>query len=285
MNSSRAGILLIIVLLTLAEVFVYFKYIRPTIYCKSRILNIVAHPDDDLLFLNPDLSTAISRGDCVTTVFMTSGDAGRGKAYWGLREEGIKAAYSYMSGVKNIWLTKSVLAGSYKFNLTRLKDYQKISLIFIRLPDGNFDGNGFSSNNYESMQKLFNGKLPNIETVDHQNRYTKIALRDLLTSIISSFNPSEIRTQDFMEKFGQGDHSDHYATAFFVKTTIDGSNYKGVLKTYEDYKISAKSINLSKKDSAIKQNVFYLYAKYDRQAISQDYKPWLSRQYSFSFIR
>ncbi len=37
---------------------------------------VVAHQDDSLLFLSPDLLHDIQAGDCVTTVYVTAGDGG-----------------------------------------------------------------------------------------------------------------------------------------------------------------------------------------------------------------
>lgn len=56
-------------------------------------LNVVAHEDDDLLFLSPDLLHNIQAGRCVRTVFVTAGDSGAGAGYWQGREAGSKAAY------------------------------------------------------------------------------------------------------------------------------------------------------------------------------------------------
>src|SRR5215475_11483965 len=44
--------------------------------CNGRSMNIVAHEDDDLLFLSPDLIHDIQSGRCVRTIFVTAGDAG-----------------------------------------------------------------------------------------------------------------------------------------------------------------------------------------------------------------
>lgn len=41
----------------------------------SSFLNIVAHEDDDLLFMNPDISTGIHDGSASTTVYLTAGEA------------------------------------------------------------------------------------------------------------------------------------------------------------------------------------------------------------------
>ncbi|WP_405493558.1 PIG-L family deacetylase [Streptomyces sp. NBC_00096] len=41
----------------------------------GRVLQIVAHPDDDLYFMNPDLRYSIAAGRPVTSVYLTSGEA------------------------------------------------------------------------------------------------------------------------------------------------------------------------------------------------------------------
>ena len=53
-------------------------------------LNFVAHEDDDLLFLSPDLLHDLHNGKCVTTVLLTAGDAGDVSSYWLGREDGSK---------------------------------------------------------------------------------------------------------------------------------------------------------------------------------------------------
>lgn len=41
----------------------------------SSVLQIVAHPDDDLYFMNPATFQAMKAGVRTTTVYLTSGDA------------------------------------------------------------------------------------------------------------------------------------------------------------------------------------------------------------------
>src|SRR5690349_15438 len=71
-------------------------------------LNIVAHEDDDLLFMSPDLPASIRRGNTVETVYLTAGDADAGEAYWRGREDGIRAAYARMAGVEDRWNQSTV---------------------------------------------------------------------------------------------------------------------------------------------------------------------------------
>src|SRR5207253_2065746 len=97
---------------------------------------VVAHEDDDLLFMNPDLATSIRGGHCVRTVFLTAGDAGQPSAYWEAREEGMRAAYAYMAGLSNSWQQKTLAIAGRQLSLSTLDASSKVSLVFLRLPDG-----------------------------------------------------------------------------------------------------------------------------------------------------
>ncbi len=86
-----------------AAVIVSVSFARFASAATGSILNIVAHEDDDLLFLSPDLLHAIQSGRTVRTIIVTAGDAGDGASYWQSRESGSMAAYAQMSGVANSW--------------------------------------------------------------------------------------------------------------------------------------------------------------------------------------
>jgi len=69
--------------------------------CQGGSVYVVAHPDDDLLFQSPDLQTDVSGNNCITAVFLTSGDSGTTTGYAQSRETGNAAAYAEMAGVAN----------------------------------------------------------------------------------------------------------------------------------------------------------------------------------------
>lgn len=56
-------------------------------------LNIVAHPDDDLLFLNPDIAEDIERGEPVFVIYLTLGDDGNNEQYIEMRRDAARKAY------------------------------------------------------------------------------------------------------------------------------------------------------------------------------------------------
>lgn len=92
---------------------------------KSLLMQVIAHPDDDLFFMNPQCRQLLGSGVPVVTVIVTAGDAaGRNRAphepvpvlvnragYSGARQQGMRQAYAEMLGLDRFtrW-ERSVLA-------------------------------------------------------------------------------------------------------------------------------------------------------------------------------
>ena len=75
--------------------------VHATPNCSSgSVVNIVAHEDDDLFFVNPKVRQDIDAGKCVESIFLTSGEGDRTyrAPYAASREAGIVAAYKQMTG-------------------------------------------------------------------------------------------------------------------------------------------------------------------------------------------
>ena len=151
---------------------------------------IVAHEDDSLLFLSPDLMHAIQGGLCVRTVFVTAGDAGQGSAYWSSREKGVEAAYAQMAGVANTWTQADAGVSGHPIPVMTLSADPQITLVFMRLPDGNIDGSGFASTGFTSLQKLYQGSIPQMTADDGSSSYTLSSLISTLSSLMTSFQPN-----------------------------------------------------------------------------------------------
>lgn len=100
------------------------------------LVTVVAHLDDDLLFVEPGISEQLQAGWCVTTVHLIGGANGANFAYVQKREEGSRLAYARMAGVANEWDEATVhIAGKPVFQLT-LKAQPKVRLLELRLPGG-----------------------------------------------------------------------------------------------------------------------------------------------------
>lgn len=262
--------------------------------CKGQrtILQIVAHEDDDLLFMNPDLQHAIKQGDCVRTVYLTAGDAGAGKFYWLGREQGSEAAYGVLAEKANFWVEQTVKFANHEFATvaTPTKNDQ-LSLIFMHLPDGNMDGQGFAVSEYESLAKLDAQLIPKINTVDKQSYYTRQSLLRALSTLVDVYQPNEVRTQlPYSANTIYTDHSDHTAVGRFateVFKTYKLSHPAAQIAYYIGYPIHASEPNVSGAELAQKEQAFMTYSNFDGAACNSPekcarsgvYEAYLTRQY------
>ncbi|KAL4875994.1 hypothetical protein BJY04DRAFT_223480 [Aspergillus karnatakaensis] len=252
-----------------------------------RTLNIVAHHDDDLLFLNPEIMQDIDVGRGVQTLFLTAGDAGLDSEYWTGRQSGALAAYARMAGVDDDWTESSLDIPDRDISLYTLVDQDDISLIFLRLPDGSADGNGFANTGNESMEKLWKSAIPEIRSVDESGMtYTRDALIDTIAWIIDDYDPHAVNTLNYLDDFGTGDHSDHTAGALFANEAAIQSSFDGTVTAYIGYESSDLPPNVMGEELEVKKAAFYSYAGYDPAGCTSDqscsgtaYERWLQREF------
>jgi len=258
------------------------------------IMNIVAHQDDDLLFINPDLQHQIDMKDCIRTVYVTSGDAGQGSQYWLGRERASEAAYAYMLGLEQsvVWTQRTVMISPHEFvTVVNPKGNRQISLIFMRLPDGNINGHGFSNSGFESLARLISGKIPHMLAVDGQSFYSSDDLTKALTDLMNLYTPTVINTQVATNLGKQfSDHSDHITVGQYVNKAYDQyANKPGTtLNHYIGYPIREYAENVLGNDLTRKTNTFLAYATFDRgvcqsKGMCDDtptYNAYLHREYA-----
>jgi len=225
-------------------------------------LQVVAHEDDDLLFMNPDLSRSIEQKRCIRTVYLTAGDAGASKEYWASREQGSKAAYAEMYGVPNEWKDQRQVVAGHSVIVSSLDAVPTVSLVFMRIPDGNMQGQGFVGHGNQSLSRLINDLQPEIQTVDDIGLYTKQDIIDMLHEIMTKDLPDQIRTQG-SDSPGDGDHSDHYAVGVMTKLAAAAYLQPHKVTKYLGYTMKELPVNISDDEITLKQSAFLAYAKYD----------------------
>jgi LmbE family N-acetylglucosaminyl deacetylase len=271
--------------------------VKPTCAGKT-ILTTVAHEDDDLLFMNPDHLHAVRAGDCLRTLYITAGDAGGDKPYWLGREKGSEEAYKTMIDDPNdIWVERIVkLANNEYLMIATPRGRPDVSLLFLRLPDGNLNGMGFRQTHFQSLAHLESGKIPTITGVDGQSTFSKASLVTALEQIISFYKPDEIHTQvpvNLSKKFP--DHSDHLSVGNLTRGAYDQYKVSGgqdaPLKYYIGYPIHASTPNVLGQDYQDKARIFFAYARYDDGVCGNfvtcdtrsAYGEYLKRQYTDNF--
>ena len=245
-----------------SPVSLLIAYATPVNCSLGKTLNVVAHADDDLLFINPKIKQDINAGKCVETVYVTAGDGGGGFTGSLPRENGVRAAYAQMAGATNSWTTTSVTINSHVLSETTLVANPKIKLTFMRLPDGDGNGAGFSANSNQSLAKLWYKTISTINPIDGSASYTKQQLLDVFHRIMASFLPDTIRTLNFANDYDGGatDHSDHRMVGHFVKEANANYTVPHQLIGYKGYDIEPMAANVTGTDYSNKQNAFLAYA-------------------------
>lgn len=188
----------------------------------STTLTIWAHPDDDIIFANPTIADAIAAGQCVRSVFLTAGDAGHSMEYVRSRELGILRAYNNMRGSAEFWTNEDVTLNT-GVHITRFtpKDTSRVSVLFLRLPDGNITGNGFASTGYATLGKLIDGVIPAMAPLDKAPVVTAAQLTGSVTELAEAFQPAQTLTHiPRGSAFAPGDHPDHSATGTVVRGAV-----------------------------------------------------------------
>jgi LmbE family N-acetylglucosaminyl deacetylase len=212
-------------------------------------MQFVAHPDDDLFFMNPDTADTLSSGVPVTTVYLTDGGSfgvnavpGRPKprpdvpAYVSSRQQGLRQAYAQMLGAPlfSTWERTTLrLPGGREVELDRLEHQgRSAELIFLNLRmHAKYHGRPV---NMAHLWATPDVSLPARPTPGSPVRahysYRRADLIDALVSLLRRYRPTLIRTLDpdpdsqvhdrlhprASDQRGYSDHPDHTAAALFT---------------------------------------------------------------------
>lgn len=209
------------------------------------VVQIVAHPDDDLFFMNPDLSRSLTAGVPLTTVYLTSGEAdGRNEAAGGAakdpeqpadrahyaeaRQNGIRCAYAQMvTGDRTSAWQRTVVptVGGGQAEVDVLVGHPQINLVWLQMREARTT----TAETPQSLRGLWNGEIPALEAqlasgspVTQPFTYTKDQVVQVIAGVLTKYRPTTIRMQDPTPGREQlsgkyTDHQDHMYGARFVQ--------------------------------------------------------------------
>nr|EIF90424.1 lipoprotein [Streptomyces tsukubensis NRRL18488] len=268
--------------------------------CRGTLVG-VAHPDDDVFFLTPEIRHTIRAGCRVDTVYLTAGDDGkknRLKAveYVDRREYGVRAAYAEMAEASNDWKRADVQADGVRVRSYLLADKDRdtdVRLTFLDLHDGLPQGGSPNS-----LLKLFEGNRNSIEPFQGgSGSYTESELLATVSALTRLSGAERILTMDHDNAsfaFGLGggvDHSDHGITARYLRKV--GYALGIPVSSYLGYTMSPLKPNLTAAESAEKDEVarWYIANRKCRATgtcanvapfkgpLKKDWSLWIHRQY------
>ena len=250
-------------------------------------LIVVAHQDDDLLFMQPDVLEAVRGGNGVTSVYVTAGNGRLGVEKAETRYEGLRAAYSEAAGASDWHCGHIELLGKTAEHC-RLAA-KNISLVFLGYPDGGKEGQ-----HEASLLHLFEGTTTNVTTIAREPvTYDRDSLIDAIAQIVRLTQPARVRTLDVSSTHGR-DHSDHMLVGALALLSVARANSGAELVSYRGYEITAEPVN---KLPAVFDAAFAMLTRYEScatecaacgdacETIDATHVAWLQRRYAIGFRR
>ncbi|WP_406277802.1 PIG-L family deacetylase [Embleya sp. NBC_00896] len=179
-------------------------------------MQILAHPDDDLYFMNPELLEGIRAGGSSTSVYLTAGEIQDPLL---LRQQGIMAAYAAMAEKwGSSWTGSSITVANAKAEVYTLDDRPDIRVVFLNLPDD------------ACLQPLAQNPAGSCITknpaspgtgVNATYVYRPEDLSEALYQLLREYRPAGVRILDANPDIrNQSDHRDHISAAIFANRAI-----------------------------------------------------------------
>ena len=230
-----------------------FLFNFTTVFSQNTSVYVSPHPDDWQLFMNPNAYTDLKNPNKkVIFLHTTAGDDGEGTGtnYYLAREEGSLRAIRFMSNTFSEALGSNMNKTTVTINGHKVLkfSYRNAIAYFLRLPDGNVGGEGYSIHNNESLKKLYEGTKPSISAIDGSTTYNSLGdLEVTIQSIIATeADPSGELTFNLADddpSINPGDHPDHINSSLILQDVAQ--NIGGVkINLYTDYNSYGKPQNV-----------------------------------------
>ncbi|MBP2322287.1 LmbE family N-acetylglucosaminyl deacetylase [Kibdelosporangium banguiense] len=262
-----------------------------------RYVQVVAHADDDVIFMNPDLASGIRAGQATTGVYLTAGETDKAdaEAYAARRQAGTRAAYARMAGVPDEWdASRLDVDARHAVELYTLRARPQVKVVFVNLPENN---DPRAAGGRAALVRLWRDDRDNLRVrtlvptggvVTRPYFYTHEDVVELLVKLFDRFQPTVVRAQDpdpdkrYAKDWpGFHDHPDHIMAARFTEEA--SQRYLGprfVLENYRDYNVAEEPVNLSPADQKDKNDFFSAYVPHDSDvSMGHPYNGWLPRMY------
>ncbi|MCX5204837.1 PIG-L family deacetylase [Streptomyces sp. NBC_00237] len=214
---------------------------------RSLLLQFLAHPDDDLYFMNPDSRRLLEAGTPVVSVYVTAGEANGinhapghprpapdKSAYVSARQQGLRQAYATLLGLEKFapWQrTVLELRGGKRAELNTLVNGDlRAELVFLNVSVNSSRARAALTALWSDRGMRQHTLVADNSPVRKASSYDYEELVDALAGLLDLYRPTVVQTLDpdpdiqhspervrrkDSEQAGYSDHPDHTAVACF----------------------------------------------------------------------
>ncbi|MEO7093769.1 MAG: PIG-L family deacetylase, partial [Polyangiales bacterium] len=205
-------------------------------------LTVVAHQDDDLLFMQPDLTDLVEDRAGLINVYVTAGNGretnNRALEAASRRYDGLLAAYAQAAGLVPDWVCGVIEIAGHSAEHCRL-DGANLSLVFLGYPDGGKEGEM-----PDSLLHLWEGTSSGGTTIGvRPTRHDQASLIATVAEMITAVKPTTIRTLEIAGTHGR-DHSDHMIVGAIALLATAAAQSRAELIAFRGYGTEDEAENL-----------------------------------------
>ncbi|MGW4232523.1 PIG-L family deacetylase [Streptomyces sp. NPDC004980] len=215
---------------------------------RALLMQILAHPDDDLYFMNPDTRQAVDAGTPLVCVYLTAGEAdgvnripGAPRpapdkaAYSSARHQGLRQAYATLLGLDRFtpWETSvAELDGNHRAEVDTLTaGARRVELVFLNTAMHTGRHRLGLPSLWKDRRLVLRTVVADGSPLTRAGSYTYDGLVDVLAGLLEGHRPTVVHTLDpdpdiqysteavrraDSEQRGYSDHADHTAAACFA---------------------------------------------------------------------
>jgi LmbE family N-acetylglucosaminyl deacetylase len=245
-------------------------------------VNFVAHQDDDLLFMNPDIAADVQAGADVWVVYLTAGDiphrVGRahgGIVYSDMRIQGLRAAYARAAKVPADWVYEELTLAGHPVPTNRLTGTGvRLVFTFVHAAANPEDPCG-------DLWRLWHDPTFVAQPIDGRPGYDQASFLALIRAVIDIAAPDHIRSQSTIGHY-EGDHIDHVSSALLVADAdVDADGLTVVRRDeYIGYAIAGLPDNIEGYWRDEKTAIWNEYWPHDPELNGTLWQNVMGRQYS-----
>jgi len=200
-------------------------------------LFFAAHPDDDMIFMQPEVLHALATGSVTTVYATTASPSGVDRHLY----ESTLVAYGMATGSSD-WECGSLSLGTRVVDHCRLRD-RPVSLVNLDLADG-----GVPGTRRDSLLHLVDGTVTAIPLDGPDTAMVTLPdAVDLFGDVIVASSPDELHTLELAGTHGH-DHSSHMFVASFVLWAAARLGYTGPVTWHRGYNVADEPPTLAGAD-------------------------------------
>jgi hypothetical protein len=224
----------------------------------STMYYFAAHQDDWQLFMSANAYNDVVKSKFHTAfITLTAGDAGNGVdkfgtgliPYYQARENGSILSAKFLADINS---AGQAIKGEYvTINGHKVYKYvyKNVVCYYLRLPNAHGNGGGYAKTGNQTLKKLHDKTISNIQTIDGTATYA--SWDDLTNTLLKIVNTEKgnaksgwINVPDTNETLNKGDHSEHIYSSYAAQDAVANAKWLGI-RAYIDYYTQTKAPNLS----------------------------------------